>query len=195
MPYSKETKMKKKMILFGVLLLALVLIYINFGQYFTLEYLKAQNGALQQAYRQNAVSFSLIYLLVYIFLAAISFPGATILNLVGGAIFGWLYGTVLVTIASTLGATLAFLSTRYLFGEFVQRKFQVQFRTINEGIESEGAFYLFSLRLNPVIPFFIINLAMGLTKMKTCTFFWVSLIGMIVSTVAYVKAGEEISKI
>ena len=187
--------MKKLTILVGILLVAFTFIYFDLGQYFSLDYLKAQNSILQETYQQNKVAFITIYLLVYIFSTAVSFPGATILTLAAGSIFGLFLGTILVTIASTLGATLAFLGARFLFRDFVQRKFHSSLKKINAGVEKDGAFYLFSLRVIPVVPFFVINMTMGLTQMKTWTFFWISLVGMIIGTLAYVKAGTEIVKI
>jgi uncharacterized membrane protein YdjX (TVP38/TMEM64 family) len=122
-------------------------------------------------------------------------PGATILTLAGGAIFGLLWGTVIVSFASTIGASLAFLSARFLFRDTVQAKFGEQLKTINEGIEKEGEYYLFTLRLVPLFPFFMINLLMGLTTLKIRTFYGISQIGMLAGTLVYVNAGTQLGKL
>ena len=132
---------------------------------------------------------------IYIAVTALSLPGAAVLTLAGGALFGLGVGTVAVSFASTIGATLACLVSRFLLREWVQNKFGDKLMTINNGIEKEGAFYLFSLRLVPIFPFFVINLLMGLTRMKLFTFFWVSQIGMFAGTIVYVNAGKELAKI
>ncbi len=184
--------MKKIVIVLFGLLIASAFFYFDLGQYLSLDYLKSQNTLLQETYNQNKLVFILVYLVIYIISTALSFPGATILTLAGGAIFGWFFGTILVSFASTVGATFAFLGARYLLRDTVQKRFQTSLDKIDEGIQKEGAFYLFSLRLIPVVPFFVINLALGLTRMKTWTFFWVSQLGMLLGTAAYVKVGTEI---
>lgn len=187
--------MKKPLIVVVIVLMAIVFFHYDLERFFSLNYIKEQNTSLRQAYNQNKVSFVLEYLALYIISTALSFPGATILTLAAGAIFGLFYGTIYVTIASTLGATLAFLAARYLLRDFVQRKFHDNLIMINKGIAKDGAFYLFSLRVIPVVPFFVINMTMGLTEMKTWTFFWISLVGMILGTVVYVQAGTELVQI
>jgi uncharacterized membrane protein YdjX (TVP38/TMEM64 family) len=131
----------------------------------------------------------------YIAVTALSLPGAAVLTLAGGGLFGLMVGTIAVSFASTIGATLACLVSRFLLREWVQSKFGDRLATINSGIEKEGAFYLFSLRLVPIFPFFVINLVMGLTRMRLSTFFWVSQIGMLAGTMVYVNAGKELAKI
>lgn len=187
--------MKKLVLSICVLTVVVVFIYFDLGHYLSLDYLKSQNSLLQQTYLQNKIYFIVSYLVIYIISTALSFPGATVLTLAGGAIFGWLYGTLLVSFASTVGATVAFLGARYILRDSVQKRFQVSLDKINDGINKEGAFYLFSLRLIPIVPFFVINLALGLTQMKVWTFFWVSQLGMLLGTAAYVKAGTEIAQI
>jgi uncharacterized membrane protein YdjX (TVP38/TMEM64 family) len=125
----------------------------------------------------------------------LSIPGAAIMSLVAGALFGVLIGTIIVSFASTLGATLAFLSARFVLRDWVQGKFGERLRAIDDGLEKDGAFYLFTLRLIPVFPFFVINLLMGLTRIKTRTFFWVSQLGMLPATIVFVNAGTQISRI
>jgi uncharacterized membrane protein YdjX (TVP38/TMEM64 family) len=138
---------------------------------------------------------ALLFLLVYVVATALSLPGAALLTLVAGAVFGLLWGTVLVSIASTIGATLAFLMARFLMRDWVQGRFGEKIRTMNQRIEKDGAFYLFTLRLVPVFPFFVINLAMGLTPIRTWTFFWVSQVGMLAGTLVYVNAGTQLAQI
>ena len=128
-------------------------------------------------------------------MTGLSLPGAAIMTLVGGAIFGLLWGTVIVSFASAIGATLAFLASRYLFRDAIQAKFGDKLGAINRGVEKEGAFYLFALRLVPAFPFFVINLVMGLTPMKTWTYYWVSQLGMLAGTIVYVNAGTQIARI
>ncbi len=187
--------MKKLILVIGILLAALAFYYFGLAHYFSLDYLKSEQANLQKSYEENQLFFILSYLVIYIISTALSFPGATVLTLAGGALFGWIPGTLIVSVASTLGATLAFWGARYILRDSVQGRFSSALETINSGIEKEGAFYLFTLRLIPVVPFFVINLAMGLTRMKSWTFFWVSQLGMLLGTAAYVKAGTEIAHI
>ena len=137
----------------------------------------------------------LIFFLTYVLVTGLSLPAASILTLAGGAVFGVLIGTVLVSFASTIGATLAFLASRFLFRDFIQNRFADKLQIINQGIEKDGAFYLFTLRLVPVFPFFIINLVMGLTPIRTLTFALVSQIGMLAATIVYVNAGTQLAKV
>lgn len=124
-----------------------------------------------------------------------SLPGAVVLTIVGGALFGFLTGTLIVSFASTIGATLACFVARFLLRDWVQGKFGDKIVKINEGIGKEGAFYLFTLRLIPVFPFWIINLVMGLTRMRLWTFYWVSQLGMLAGTMVYINAGKELARI
>lgn len=184
----------------GILLVIMMIIigaFFAFGlhQYLSLETLKAQQTALQTYHQNNPAITMLVYLLVYITVAALSLPGAVILTLAGGGIFGLWLGTLLVSFASTLGATLAFLAARFLLKEVVQTKFGERLKVIDEGITKEGAFYLFTLRLVPIVPFFMINLLMGLTSIKTRTFYWVSQLGMLAGTIVYVNAGRQLAKL
>ena len=163
--------------------------------YLTLETLKAQQAAIE-TYRSNHPGVAVaIYALMYIAVTGLSLPGAAILTLAGGAVFGLIWGTVIVSFASTLGATLAFLAARFLFRDVVKSRFGERLRAIDAGVAKEGALYLFSLRLVPVFPFFVINLAMGLTNLKTRTFYWVSQVGMLAGTIVYVNAGTQLGKL
>ncbi|MBS3929336.1 MAG: FAD-dependent oxidoreductase [Sphingomonadales bacterium] len=168
---------------------------LDLGQYLTLEALKAQQAAIDQFYRANPLLVLAAFFLIYVTLTALSVPGAAIMTLAAGAVFGVATGTVLVSFASSIGATLAFLGSRYLFRDAVQARFGAQLRGINEGVARDGAFYLFSLRLVPVFPFFAINLLMGLTPIRTWTYYWVSQVGMFLGTVVYVNAGTQLAQI
>ncbi|MEY4953193.1 MAG: hypothetical protein RL299_1617 [Pseudomonadota bacterium] len=168
---------------------------LDLGQYLTLDALKAQQAAIDAFYRANPLLVLAAFFAIYVTLTALSVPGAAIMTLAAGAVFGVATGTVLVSFASSIGATLAFLGSRYLFRDAVQARFGAQLRGINEGVARDGAFYLFSLRLVPVFPFFAINLLMGLTPIRTWTYYWVSQVGMFLGTVVYVNAGTQLAQI
>jgi uncharacterized membrane protein YdjX (TVP38/TMEM64 family) len=178
-------------------LLGLVVVFILFGleRYFTLAYIKASQVQFATLYADHPFMVIAAYLLIYILLTSLSLPGAALMTLAGGAMFGLLMGVILVSFASTIGATAACVVSRFLLRAWVQEKFGASIKRINEGIGKEGAFYLFSLRLIPVVPFWLINLAMGVTNMKLSTFAFVSQIGMLAGTIVYVNAGAELSKI
>ena len=160
-----------------------------------LEYFKAQQALIDDFYRDYPLGTSGAYFAIYVAVAALSLPGAALMTLVAGAIFGLGWGTLIVSFASSLGATLAFLSSRYLFRDAIQSRFGDNLRAINAGVEKEGALYLFALRLVPAFPFFVINLAMGLTPMCTWRFYWVSQVGMLAGTLVFVNAGTQIARI
>ncbi|WP_455202480.1 FAD-dependent oxidoreductase [Kaarinaea lacus] len=176
---------------------ALVASYFIFdlGQYFTLDYLKEQQHEFTKFYYKNQLLTISVYFAIYIAVTALSLPGAAIMTLAGGAVFGLAIGTVVVSFASTIGATLAFLVSRFLLRNYVQNKFQDKLVSINDGIRKDGAFYLFTLRLIPIFPFFIINLVMGVTPIRTLQFFLVSQIGMLPGTIVYINAGSQIAAI
>ncbi|MCL6415666.1 FAD-dependent oxidoreductase [Aestuariirhabdus sp. Z084] len=180
---------RSKWILLGVVALAMVLFFVlDLRQYLTLD-------LFSELYRENPGKTQLIYFLVYVAVTAFSLPGAAIMTVVGGAVFGLWTGVVLVSFASTIGATLAFLISRTLLRDWVQKRFGSYLESINQGIEREGAFYLFTMRLIPAIPFFVINLVMGLTPMKVWRFFWVSQLGMLAGTLVYVNAGAQLGQV
>ncbi|UJP05316.1 MAG: FAD-dependent oxidoreductase [Nitrosomonas sp.] len=164
-------------------------------RFLDLEALKESRNDLQQTYRQQPLLVIGVYALTYIVMAALSFPGATVLTLAGGAMFGVWVGVPVVLLSATVGATLAFWMARYLLREPVQRRFGDRLEAINRGLERDGVFYLFSLRLAPVFPFFLINLLMGLTTLPSSTYFWVSLVGMFAGTVVYVNAGTQLAAV
>jgi pyruvate/2-oxoglutarate dehydrogenase complex dihydrolipoamide dehydrogenase (E3) component/uncharacterized membrane protein YdjX (TVP38/TMEM64 family) len=189
--------MSKKKLLIVLLLAGLVGAYFAFdlGRYLSLDYLKSQQAAFAALYAERPLAVAGAFFVVYVAATALSLPGALILTLAGGALFGLVAGTVIVSFASSIGATLAFLASRYLLRDSVQARFGARLAEIDRGIEREGAFYLFTLRLVPLIPFFAINLLMGLTRMKTLTFYATSQLGMLAGTLAYVNAGTQIARI
>ena len=176
---------------------ALVVLYFVFdlGRFFSLDYVKQRQADFEMLYAQHPAAVTGAFFAIYVAVAGLSLPGAAILTLVAGAIFGLLVGTVVVSFASSIGATLAFLVSRYVLRDSVQSKFGARLGDINKGIEKDGAFYLFTLRLVPLIPFFVINLVMGLTRMKTGVFYVASQIGMLAGTIVYVNAGTQLARI
>ena len=186
----------KKAVLALVLIGAIAAYFIfDLGQYLSLENFKASQAEIVAAKDANPALYIAGFFLLYVAVTGLSIPGAAIMSLVAGALFGVVLGTLIVSFASTMGATLAFLSSRYLLRDWVQGKFGERLRAVDDGLEKDGAFYLFTLRLIPVFPFFVINLLMGLTRIKTGTFFWVSQIGMLPATIVFVNAGTQISRI
>lgn len=167
----------------------------DLGQYLSLDYIKDSQQRFQALYTEKTVTVIAVYMGVYILATSLSLPGAAIMTLAGGALFGLMVGTVMVSFASTIGATLACVVSRFVLQDWVQRRFGHRLVAVNQGIEKEGAFYLFTLRLVPIFPFWMINLVMGLTRMKLRTFFWVSQIGMLPGTLVYVNAGRELGRI
>lgn len=188
--------MKKKILILLFIALAFGLFkFFGISDYLTLDYIKDNQAQFQSYYLENSALTISIFFFVYIFTTALSIPGATVLTLLGGAIFGLGTGLLIISFASTIGATLSFLLTRTLFRESVERKFGKRIKGLNEGVEKEGAFYLFTLRLVPIFPFFLINLGMGLTRIKTFTFYFISQLGMLPGTAVYVNAGVQLSQI
>jgi pyruvate/2-oxoglutarate dehydrogenase complex dihydrolipoamide dehydrogenase (E3) component/uncharacterized membrane protein YdjX (TVP38/TMEM64 family) len=189
--------MKKHKLIALIIVLMLISAFFLFdlGQYLDLQYLKSRQAELDDWYRDNPAFLITGYFIIYVIVTGLSLPGAAVMTLVGGAIFGLLAGVIIVSFASTIGATLAFLVSRYLLRETVQSKFRDKLRAINRGMEKDGAFYLFALRLVPAFPFFVINLAMGLTPIRTWTFYWVSQAGMLAGTIVYVYAGTQLAQI
>lgn len=186
----------KKIALLLSLALAVGLFFaFDLGQYLNLQTLKAQQQNIESFRAANPGVAILGYFVIYVLVTALSLPGATLLTLAGGAVFGLGWGLLIISFASTIGATLAFLIARYLLRDWVSQRFGQRLRTIDDGIAREGAFYLFTLRLVPLFPFFLINLLLGLTAMKARTFYWVSQVGMLAGTVVYVNAGTQLGRI
>ncbi|MBC2716638.1 MAG: dihydrolipoyl dehydrogenase [Desulfobacteraceae bacterium] len=190
-----KSKFSKIIILLTIAALMVVFFAFDLGQYLTFDYLKSRQLALEAYHADHKLMTMAVYMAVYILVAALSLPGAAVMTLAGGAIFGLWLGLLLVSFASTIGATLAFLVARFLLKDYVQDKFGDRLKAINEGIEKDGAFYLFTLRLVPIFPFFVINLVMGLTPIRVGVFYVVSQIGMLAGTAVYVNAGTQLAKI
>lgn len=187
--------MKKFFLLLLAAAAIIAFFYFDLDQKLTFSWLKENQQSLNSLVHANKPLSVFIYIGIYILATGLSLPGATILTLAGGAFFGSFIGTIYVSIASTLGATLAMLISRSFLQEWVNKKFSKRVDSINRGVEKDGAFYLFTLRLVPIFPFFLINLGMGLTKMKVLTFMWVSQLGMLAGTFVYVNAGSQLSQL
>jgi pyruvate/2-oxoglutarate dehydrogenase complex dihydrolipoamide dehydrogenase (E3) component/uncharacterized membrane protein YdjX (TVP38/TMEM64 family) len=187
---------KRKPLVLALLLLAVVAFFaFDLQRFFSLDYIQGQRAELASLYQARPVMVAGAFFALYVAVTALSLPGAAIMTLLGGALFGLGLGTLLVSFASSIGATLAFLTSRYLLRDVVKRRFGERLKDIDKGIEREGAFYLFTLRLVPVFPFFVINLLMGLTTMKAWTFYWVSQLGMLAGTLVYVNAGTQLAQL
>ena len=169
--------------------------FFDLGRFLSIEAFKAQQASLSALVAENPWQSALTFFAAYVAVAALSLPGAALMTLLGGAIFGFSTGLVLVSFASAVGATLAFLSSRFLLRDWVQSKFGERLKPINEGVAKDGAFYLFALRLVPLFPFFVVNLVMGLTSIKTWPYYWVSQIGMLAGTAVFVNAGTQLAQI
>lgn len=189
--------MKNNKVIVLVVVLLLIGGFLLFGplDVFRLEYLQSRLGSIQQYRADNPLISILIYCIIYITATAASIPGAAMLSLLGGAVFGFFLGTVLALISATIGATIAFLLARYLFDDMVKARMGERLERIRQRFREEGALYLFSMRLVPVIPFFVINLLMGLTSIRTTTFAMASLIGMAPGAMIYVNAGTQLARL
>ena len=186
---------KRLLILIPLAAVIFAFFYFNLGQYLTLDALKSSEADFADYYRQSPVVVIAAFFLVYVAVAAASLPGAAILTLAAGALFGLAIGTVIVSFASSIGATLAFFASRYLFRDVVRARFGDRLRAIDAGVARDGAFYLFTLRLVPAFPFFLVNLLMGLTTIRAATFYIVSQIGMFAGTLVFVNAGTQLAGI
>lgn len=187
--------MKHWWLLLLLVLLGGLFFALDLERFITLETLKNSRDELQQAYRAQPLRIIGFYAAVYILIAALSLPGAVTMTLAGGAIFGLGVGIAVAVISASIGATFAFWMSRYLFRDAVQQRFRERIAVIDDGIKRDGGFYLFTLRLMPIFPFFMINLVMGLTAIRTSTFFWVSLLGMLAGTAVYVNAGTQLGSL
>ena len=188
--------MDKKRLLLLVLIVAAMAAFFIFDlkQYLSLDFFQASRERINAFYTANPWQTAATFFVIYVGVTALSLPGAAIMTLIAGAIFGVLTGTVLVSFASSIGATLAFLVSRFLLRDWVQAKVGERMKAFNDGVAREGAFYLFALRLVPLFPFWLINLAMGLTAIRTSTFYWVSQLGMLAGTIVYVYAGTQLGE-
>ncbi len=191
-----ESMNKGKIVLILIFaILVSAFIYFDISRLLTLDYLKSQQGTLLDLFEENPLAAGVGYFLMYVAVTAVSLPGAAIMTLAGGAIFGFGWGLLIISFASSIGATLAMLAARFILRDQVKRRFGRQLEKIDRGIEREGAFYLFTLRLVPVVPFFVINLVMGLTNIRTSVFYLVSQAGMLAGTIVYVNAGTQLARI
>ncbi|HYC47476.1 MAG TPA: FAD-dependent oxidoreductase [Burkholderiales bacterium] len=187
--------MTRKLVLAAAVITLIALFFaLDLRQYVSLEFFRAQREAIDLQVAAAPLRAAAAFFAIYVTVTALSVPGAGVLTLVAGALFGVLWGTVIVSFAASIGATLAFLTSRFLLREWVQARLGERFRAINDGIRKDGLFYLLALRLAPVIPFFAINLAMGLTAMPARTFYWVSQVGMLPGTLLYVYAGTQLGR-
>ena len=180
-----------------VLALAVPALYWGLGldQHLSLAQLQAHQGTLLAWRDAHPLPAAAGFFAVYVAVTALSLPGALLMTLLAGALFGLVWGTVIVSFASTLGATLAFLVARWLLGDWVRARVGARMAAVDAGMARDGGFYLFTLRLVPVFPFFLINLVMGLTQLRTWTFYWVSQLGMLAGTLVYVNAGTQLAQL
>jgi uncharacterized membrane protein YdjX (TVP38/TMEM64 family) len=194
MPHIAITKHSIFLVLlFGIAIACFFL--LDLDKYTTIEYFKSRQEAITGYQEQNPLLAPMIFFSLYVIFTGLSLPVAGIMTIIAGALFGLIQGVVLVSFASSLGATLAFLLSRYLFRSFFQDRYSQKLKVLNHGIEREGAFYLFSLRMIPVFPFFMVNAIMGLTLIDTRVFYFASQAGMLPLTVIYVNAGSQIARI
>jgi uncharacterized membrane protein YdjX (TVP38/TMEM64 family) len=189
---SEKTSWTRWLLAGGVVLTIVAFYAFGLQRYLSWETVRANLDTWKAQVRENLLLYALVYFLVYLGVTALSLPVALPLSLLGGALFGRWLGTAIVSLAATLGATGAFLLSRYLFRDAVQRRFGPRLAAINRGVEKEGAYYLFTLRLVPAVPFFLINLGMGLTPMRVWTFLLVSWVGMLPGTFIYLYTGEAL---
>ena len=186
---------KKLVVLLLVVAAVITFIALDLGRYLSLDYLKQSQATLAGLYQRQPFAVGAIYFAVYVVATALSLPGAVILTLAGGAIFGLGWGLLIVSFASSAGATLAFLAARFVLRDSIEARFGNRLAEVNRGIEKDGAFYLFTMRLIPVVPFFVINLVMGLTQMRALTFYGVSQLGMLAGTAVFVNAGTQLARL
>ncbi len=190
-----SSRFAKILLIATIILLIVAFFAFDLHRFLTLEYLKDRQQAFADFYTTNQLLTIAIYFVLYVVVTALSLPGAAVMTLAGGALLGFWTALITVSFASSIGATLAFLASRFLLRDWVQGKFGDKLKAINTGVEREGSFYLFTLRLVPLFPFFVINLVMGLTPMRTLAYYWVSQLGMLPGTAVYVNAGTQLGQI
>lgn len=188
-------KSSGKLLLLAVVVAVTAFFLLDLDRFLAFAYLKAQQQEFAAFYQAHQLETLLLYFLLYVAVTALSLPGAAVMTLAGGALFGFWPALLVVSFASSIGATLAMLVARFVLRDWVQGRFGERLQAINAGVEREGAFYLFSLRLVPIFPFFLINLAMGLTPLRIPVFYWVSQIGMLPGTAVYVNAGTRLGQL
>jgi len=188
--------MKKKIFIVSAIVVLIAAFRIfHVEDYLTLTYIKESQARFEALYVANRSALIAGFMLLYIVVTSLSLPGAAVLGLAAGALFGLVTGTIAVSFASTIGATIACFASRFILRDWIQEKFGDRLKTVNEGIDKEGAFYLFTLRLIPAFPFWLINLVMGLTRIPLRKYYWVSQLGMLPGTIVFVNAGKELGKI
>jgi len=192
---QKKTALGRAAIILAFVALLAAFFAFDLQHYLSLDFFKSQQQNILNHYAEHPLETVAIYFVGYVLVTALSLPGAAIMTLLAGALFGTLLGTLIVSFASTIGATLAFLSARFVIHDWAQQKFADKLKAVNQEVEKDGAFYLFTLRLAPVFPFFVVNLLMALTPIRAITFYWVSQIGMLAGTFVYVNAGKELAQI
>ena len=188
-------QLNKKIIIFLFLFLIIVIVGFNYDDVVSLQTIKQRYQELQSLIDANPFFYYFIFFIIYIVVTALALPISLLKTLLAGALFGLLPGVILTSFASTIGSTLCFLLSRYLFKDYVQEKYQKYLGKINQGIKDEGLLYLLFLRLSPVFPFFVINLTFGLTHMKWTNFYWISQLGMLPATILFVNAGAQLTQI
>lgn len=186
----------KRFVILAVVVLAIGAFFaLGLGQYLSLEYLQASRAHAVELVNATPLTASLVFFVIYVLVTGLSLPGAAVMTIAAGAIFGVWWGVLLVSFASSVGATIAFMISRLVLGDWVQRRFGTYLEPINRGLENEGVFYLFSLRMVPVFPFFVVNLLMGLTRIGVLQFYLVSQVGMLAGTFVFVFAGTQLAEI
>ena len=187
--------MRKTVLLLVVAVLVAAFFVFDLNQLLTLDGLKTSMDRFEALRVQSPVRVALVFFVIYVVVTALSLPGATLMSLAAGALFGLAGGTLLVSFASSIGATLAFLASRFLFRDVIQSRFGQRLKAINVGMAQDGSMYLFTLRLVPLFPFFLVNLLMGLTPIRTFSYYWISQLGMLAGTLVYINAGTELAKV
>ncbi|WP_290925263.1 TVP38/TMEM64 family protein [Halodesulfovibrio sp.] len=188
-------QIKRLCIVTAIALMLTAVWYFNLTDYLTLEYIKMKQDAFRMLYAENRFLVVGSFVILYILVTALSIPGAAIMTLAAGGLFGFWTSLIAVSFASTIGATLACFASRYILKDWVQSTFGSKIKKIDDGIKKEGAFYLFTLRLVPIFPFFAVNLVMGITSLPLRTYFWVSQLGMLPGTAVFVNAGKQLATI
>ena len=183
------------LLLIVIVFVILILFAFDIHQYLNLDYIKSQKAILDDYRHSYPIKSAFLFFLFFIFITSISLPGTGVLTLTAGAIFGLIWGTLICSFAAMIGATIALSISRYLLRDYIQNRFKLQLEPINKGIEEDGKFYLFTMRMIPVFPYFIINMLMGLTPIKITSFAWVTQLGMLLPTIILVNAGSQLTKI
>lgn len=189
-----KLQLNKKIIIF-IFLTLIIIVGLNHDDSLSFKVIKQLYGDLQLFIDEKFLFYYLLFFFAYIIVTALALPISLLKTLLAGALFGLLPGVILTSFASTIGSTLCFLLSRYLFKDLIQEKYKKYLSKVNQGIKEEGLLYLFFLRLSPIFPFFIINLTFGLTNMKWTNFYWISQLGMLPATILFVNAGKQLSQI